>query len=81
MKSGKSAIIVLTTILLTYFLIVKNMKNKNYKKPTADQYKNRLNEFCLFDIEEAKIEFNSFLELGFNAKDAFELTIVKRVYV
>jgi hypothetical protein len=81
MKSGRIAVIVFPLSLLALAILsIKNKKVKN-TKPTVSQYENRLGEFCLFDTEQAKDEFYSFLDLGFNPSDAFELTIVKRVYV
>lgn len=83
MKSGKILFvsIVGTATIVFSFIYKKNKLQKIKSKPTVDQYRNRLEEFCLFDIEEAKCEFESFLEIGFNPRDAFDLTIIKRIYV
>jgi len=67
-------------MVFVFSLMFKAKKSSNVL-PTASQYENRLEEFCLFDVEQAKHEFNSFLDLGLNPSDAFELTVIKRIYV
>jgi hypothetical protein len=82
MKNGKILFSVGTIVL--FFSLKKLLNNKKIilvDGPTIMQLKNRLDEFCLSDIEIAKNEFEGFMNLGLSPKDAFELTIVKRVYV
>jgi hypothetical protein len=81
MKSGKKSLIIFSMSILALAIVSIKNKKRKLPKPTVYQYENRLEEFCLFDVDQAKSEFHSFLELGFNPSDAFELTIIKRVYV
>lgn len=79
-KSGKIILGISLGIVFLGFL-AKNKPKKTVNKPTSRQYKNRLEEFCLNDIDQAKDEFEDFLNLGFNPSDAFELTIIRRVFI
>lgn len=64
-------------------LVASRSKNTSKKilPPTIDQYFNRLEEFCVNDLSIAQEEFWEFIDMGLSARDAFELTIIKRVYV
>lgn len=79
MKNGKYISLFLSVILFSTYIIYKKNNLKN--NPSKIQYKKRLEEFCLHDIENAKKEFDEFLSLGMNNDEAFELTIARRVYL
>lgn len=82
-KSGKKKLVVgslFATGCILLFAKIKITKTKK-QQPTITQYINRLNEFSLFDFDNAVQEFNSFLSMGVNPDDAFELTVVKRIYI
>jgi hypothetical protein len=79
-KNGKILMVLSAVSFLCYFAVTTNTKQKKHKA-SVFQYENRLKEFCIFDIEEAKEEFHSFLHMGFNPTDAFDLTVIKRVYI
>ena len=86
MKNGKKEIVLITAFAVGYFYSAykANLEKKNRQfsnKPTVNQYKNRLEEFCLDDLSQAHIEYQEFLDMGFTPTDSFELTIVKRVFV
>lgn len=80
MKSGKIILGISLGVILINFL-AKSKTKKIINKPTSKQYKNRLEEFCLNDIDQARNEFEDFLNLGLSPSDAFELTIVRRVFI
>lgn len=79
-KSGR--ILILLGLISSAYFMANHKKQKNkHKKITATQYKNRLEEFCLQDLIQAQGEFDDFINMGFNPSDAFELTIIRRVFV
>jgi|LakMenEpi03Aug12_release.lakeMendotaPanAssembly.Ray.scaffolds.fasta_scaffold1733953_2 hypothetical protein len=81
MKNGK--LIIAVTIFFVAGIALGSFKTKPkaIKKPaTKDQYKNRLSEFYLSDIEQGQKEFDEFVDLGLSNSDAFDLTIVKKFY-
>lgn len=81
MKNGKS-IIFLAACFSTGYLIAKGQNQPKEKKTvTAQQYKNRLEEFCLYDLEKARKEYDEFIDMGFTELDSFELTVVARMSV
>lgn len=80
-KSGK-ILFLFGLLSSTYFAMHSCKKQKvKHNKTTTSQYKNRLEEFCLQDLSQAQDEFDSFINMGFNPSDAFELTIIRRVFV
>jgi len=52
-------------------------KISNINQVNVEQYLNRLNEFFIEDIYEAKNDFLELLDMGFNPSDCFEITIAK----
>lgn len=85
MKKSGSIFAVLSGCIVGFIFIVKlnKIKNKNLitVQPTIEQYLNRLNEFSMFDLDNVEEEFYSFLDMGFNLEDAFQLTVIKRIYI
>jgi hypothetical protein len=71
----------MSCVALTVVVSRKKNVNKKSLPPTVDQYFNRLEEFCVNDLSIAQEEFWEFIDMGLTARDAFELTIIKRVYV
>jgi hypothetical protein len=71
----------ISCVALTVVVLRKKNVNKKSLPPTVDQYFNRLEEFCVNDLSIAQEEFWEFIDMGLTARDAFELTIIKRVYV
>jgi hypothetical protein len=87
MMSGKkrSSALLAALLLVNIFVFSTALKKKKQIKtkhnPTVSQYLHRLNEFCLDDLEYAQKEFWEFIDMGLNASDAFELTVIRRVYI
>lgn len=80
MKSGRLILLLIpVSIIAAHTFLKKNVKYTAV--PDARQYKNRLNEFCINDVDQAKNEFEEFLGMGFNPSDAFDMTIIKRVFI
>lgn len=52
-------------------------KISNVNQVNVEQYLNRLSEFFIEDIYEAKNDFLELLDMGFNPSDCFEITIAK----
>ncbi len=81
MKNGR-VLMFLAGCLATGYLLAKSQdKPKQKKSVTAQQYKNRLEEFCLYDLEKAKQEYDEFIGMGFTELDSFELTVVARISI
>jgi hypothetical protein len=81
MKNGKSIIFLAGCFFIGYTIAKSKDKPKEKKTVTAEQYKNRLEEFCLYDLEKAKREYDEFINMGFTELDSFELTVVARISV
>lgn len=80
MKSGKLLLLLAPiSIIAAHFLIKRTVSYSAV--PNASQYRNRLDEFCINDVDQAKGEFEEFLSMGFNPSDAFDMTIIKRVFI
>jgi len=82
MKNGKFILLTATAVIL---LAAKKLKaNKNeveVSAPSFLQYKNRLNEFRINDLENANTEYKEFIEMGLNPRDAFELTVARAIFL
>lgn len=80
MKSGKLLLLLIPASLIAAHLLLR--KSVGYSAvPNVMQYKNRLDEFCINDVDQAKNEFEEFISMGFNPSDAFDMTIIKRVFI
>ena len=69
------------------FLIGALLANVSFRKKSLEkdqlnwtQYLNRLQEFCLYDLEGAKQEFISLINSGLNYEDAFNLTLISKAH-
>jgi hypothetical protein len=81
MKNSKSVIFLAGCFCIGYLIAKSQDKPKEKKMVTAQQYKNRLEEFCLYDLDKAKKEYDEFIGMGFTELDSFELTVVARMSV
>jgi hypothetical protein len=81
MKNGKSIAFLAGCFCVGYLIAKDKNKPKQKKTITAQQYKNRLEEFCLYDLDKAKKEYDEFIDMGFTELDSFELTVVARMSV
>lgn len=81
MKNGRIVFFIASCFVIGAALAQINKKPIKTKiAATKDQYKNRLKEFYLDDVDEAQKEFDEFVDLGLSNSDAFDLTIVKKFY-
>jgi hypothetical protein len=76
-----------TKIVVVSFLIGALLANVSFRKKSLEkdeinwiQYLNRLQEFCLYDLEGAKQEFISLINSGLNYEDAFNLTLISKAH-
>jgi len=79
MKSGKKAVILLGLCVLGYAMGSNALHFRRIKKTqraiTWIQYLNRLEEFCINDIEQSKIYFVHLIEDGISLEEAFNMTV------
>jgi hypothetical protein len=81
--NGKSKLVISSLFILGFIAGKINQKkfidNKNIKSQTINtqQYLNRLSEFFIDDLSNAKEDFFELLDMGFNPSDCFEITIAK----
>lgn len=82
MKNTKYAKIVVVSFLIGALLANVSFRKKSLEKDQLNwtQYLNRLQEFCLYDLEGAKQEFISLINSGLNYEDAFNLTLISKAH-
>ena len=81
MKNGKALAFLAGCFCVGYLLAKGQDKPTQRKSVSAEQYKNRLEEFCLYDLDKAKKEYDEFIDMGFTELDSFELTVVARMSI
>lgn len=76
-----------TKIVVVSFLIGAALANVSFRKKSLEkdevnwmQYLNRLQEFCLYDLEGAKQEFISLINSEMNYEEAFNLTLISKAH-
>jgi len=79
MKNGKKAVMLLGLCVLGYAMGSNALHFRRIKKTqkaiTWIQYLNRLEEFCINDIEQSKIYFVHLIEDGISLDEAFNMTV------
>ena len=82
MKNGKYTKTVIVSFLIGALLANVSFKKKSFQKDEVNwmQYLNRLQEFCLYDLDGAKQEFISLINSGLNYEEAFNLTLISKAH-
>jgi hypothetical protein len=82
MKNTKYTKIVVVSFLVGALLANVSFRKKSLQKDEVNwmQYLNRLQEFCLYDLDGAKQEFISLINSGLNYEEAFSLTLISKAH-
>jgi hypothetical protein len=82
MKNGKHTKTVIVSFLIGTLLANVSFRKKSLQKDEVNwmQYLNRLQEFCLYDLDGAKQEFVSLINSGANYEEAFNLTLISKAH-
>ena len=82
MKNTKYTKIVVVSFLIGALLANVSFRKKSLEKDEVNwmQYLNRLQEFCLYDLEGAKQEFICLINSGMNYEEAFNLTLISKAH-
>lgn len=82
MKNGKYTKVIIASFFFGALLANVSFKKVSSKKDEVNwmQYLNRLQEFCLYDLEGAKQEFMSLINSGLNYEEAFNLTLISKAH-
>ena len=82
MKNGKYTKVIIASFFFGALLANFSFKKVSSKKDEVNwmQYLNRLQEFCLYDLDGAKQEFMSLINSGLNYEEAFNLTLISKAH-
>ena len=82
MKNGKYTKTVIVSFLIGALLANVSFRKKSFQKDEVNwmQYLNRLQEFCLYDLDGAKQEFISLINSGLDYEEAFNLTLISKAH-
>jgi len=82
MKNGKYTKTLIVSFLIGALLANVSFRKKSLQKDEVNwmQYLNRLQEFCLYDLEGAKQEFVSLINSGADYEEAFNLTLISKAH-
>jgi len=82
MKNTKYTKIVVVSFLIGALFANISFRKKSFEKDEVNwmQYLNRLQEFCLYDLEGAKQEFISLINSGLDYEEAFNLTLISKAH-
>jgi len=82
MKNIKYTKIVVVSFFIGALLANVSFRKKSLEKDEVNwmQYLNRLQEFCLYDLEGAKQEFISLINSGLDYEEAFNLTLISKAH-
>ena len=82
MKNGKYTKTIIVSFLIGALLANVSFRKKSLQKDEVNwmQYINRLQEFCLYDLDGAKQEFVSLINSGVDYEQAFNLTLISKAH-
>lgn len=82
MKNGKYTKTIIVSFLIGALLANVSFRKKSLQKDEVNwmQYINRLQEFCLYDLDGAKQEFVSLINSGVDYEEAFNLTLISKAH-